>query len=82
MKRKRLTITLRGDYLTQLDTLVDGNKIRNRSHAIEYLLGRTLGVGRTKALVLAGGKGVQLRPFTYEMPKVMLPGQVTALLIA
>ena len=59
--------------MSQLDSLVDGEKIRNRSHAIEYLLGRTLSVGSTKALILAGGQGVKLRPFTYEMPKVMLP---------
>jgi NDP-sugar pyrophosphorylase family protein len=71
--RQRLTITLRSDVLKQLDAIIDGEKIRNRSHAIEYVLSQNLGPKIKRAVVLAGGHGVKMRPFTYEMPKTMIP---------
>jgi len=71
--RSRLTITLRKDLLPQLDHIVDGDRIRNRSHAIEYVLSQYLGPKIKHALILAGGQGVKMRPFTYEMPKTMIP---------
>ena len=73
MERDRLTITLRQDVLEQLDRRIDGYRLRNRSHAIEYFLSRELGGKLTRAVVLCGGRGVQLRPFTYELPKPMVP---------
>ncbi len=71
--RQRLTITLKKDLLPYIDAIIDGEKIRNRSHAIEYLLMQTLKPGVKTAIVLAGGKGLKMRPFTYEMPKTMIP---------
>lgn len=73
MERDRLTITLRRDVLEQLDRTIDGYKLRNRSHAIEYYLSRELGGRLTTAVILCGGQGVHLRPFTYELPKAMIP---------
>lgn len=71
--RSRLTITLRPDLLPQIDCIIDGQKIRNRSHAIEYIVSQYLGPKVCRALILAGGQGVKMRPFTYEMPKPMIP---------
>ncbi len=73
MDRTRLTITLKKDILRQVDATIDGAKIRNRSHAIEYLLTKSIGPKINQAVILAGGQGVKMRPFTYEMPKSMIP---------
>lgn len=75
MKKKgkvRLTITLNKELLPLIDKTIDGEKIRNRSHAIEYILGQNLGTSIKKAVILAGGEGIKMRPFTYEMPKTMI----------
>lgn len=73
MDRNRLTITLKKDILKQLDEYIDGARIRNRSHAIEYVLSKYFAPKIKKAVILAGGKGLKMRPFTYEMPKAMIP---------
>ncbi|MFH0853370.1 MAG: sugar phosphate nucleotidyltransferase [bacterium] len=75
MDRQRLTITLKQDILDRLDATIDGASIRNRSHAIEYYLGKALGSSIKTAVVLAGGQGMKMRPFTYETPKAMIPVQ-------
>ncbi|MDD4901346.1 MAG: sugar phosphate nucleotidyltransferase [Patescibacteria group bacterium] len=73
MDRQRLTITLKKDILEKLDEHIDGARIRNRSHAIEYLLSKHFAPKIKKAIILAGGQGLKMRPFTYEMPKAMIP---------
>jgi NDP-sugar pyrophosphorylase family protein len=81
MDRERLCITIKKDLLKKIDLLVvDGVEIRNRSHAIEYLLSKSLGSKIKKAYILAGGHGIKMRPFTYEMPKAMLPVKGRAIL--
>lgn len=73
MDRERLTITLKKGLIKQIDNSIDGVRIRNRSHAIEYYLTKGLGPKVHKAFILAGGQGIKMRPFTYEMPKCMIP---------
>lgn len=70
--RVRLTITLKKDLLDEVDQVIDGSRIRNRSHAIEFFLTRSLDPGVRKAFILAGGYGIKMRPFTYELPKPMI----------
>jgi len=74
MNKERVTVTLDHDVIRHLDSLIDGLKIRNRSHAVEFLLSKSLGSNKPKkAVIMAGGKGVRLRPITYEIPKPMVP---------
>lgn len=73
MDRERLTITLKRSILQTIDKLIDGTKIRNRSHAIEYLIAQSLNPKVSQAVILAGGRGLNMRPFTFEMPKGLFP---------
>lgn len=71
--RDRITITIRRDLLRALDATIDGERIRNRSHGLELVLSRALDTGPRQAVILASGQGVKLRPFTYEIPKPLIP---------
>jgi len=73
MDRERLTITLKKSILEKVDHIIDGSQIRNRSHAIETLISRSLNPTIDKAVILAGGRGINMRPFTFEMPKGLFP---------
>ena len=72
MNRERLTITLRSDLLKYIDGLIDGDKLRNRSHAIEYYLSKALGLRAVKVLILAGGKPVYFESEKRSVPKAMV----------
>jgi mannose-1-phosphate guanylyltransferase/phosphomannomutase len=72
MGRERLTITLDGELLKEIDATVDGVNIRNRSHAIERLLGMMLSQkAPDKALILAGGD-LARTPDGSRVPKAMV----------
>ncbi|HCM81789.1 MAG: hypothetical protein UV63_C0004G0027 [Microgenomates group bacterium GW2011_GWC1_43_11] len=53
--KTRLTITLSRDIVQKIDQLIDGQNIRNRSHAIEYLTHQSLVPAVRTAVVLTGG---------------------------
>ena len=72
MNRERLTITLRSDLLKVLDANIDGEKLRNRSHAIEFFLSHSLGAQNLKVLILAGGKPVYFESEKKTLPKAMV----------
>ena len=80
MRRSRITITLDSQILKKIDRLIDKKKIRNRSHSIEYILNQYTMSKVNKAVILAGGRGTQLRPYTYEIPKPLLPVKGTPIL--
>jgi NDP-sugar pyrophosphorylase family protein len=74
--KEKISITLEEELIKDIDKMVDGTKIKNRSHAIELLISRTFGHNRPKtAVFLLGGEGTRFRPITYEMPKALLPLQ-------
>ncbi len=71
--KQKISLTLSDDVLKEVDRMVDGSVIMNRSHAVEVLIKKALEQGTiTQALILAGGRGTKFRPFTYEIPKTMI----------
>ena len=54
--KSRLTITLSSEILKKVDRIIDGKNIRNRSHAIEHLIRKSIEPMVDTAVILAGGK--------------------------
>ncbi|HLN18736.1 MAG TPA: nucleotidyltransferase family protein [Patescibacteria group bacterium] len=72
MKRERLTITLRSDIISKIDKKIDGQIIRNRSHAIENILTEKLKSNiLKKAILLGGGEGIEING--EMLSKLLLP---------
>lgn len=60
--RVRVTISLAKDIADQIDELVDGVRIRNRSHAVETLVTESLNFAQVRqAVIMAGGGQAQKR---------------------
>lgn len=65
MSKTRLTITLSDDILKKVDQLIDKKTIRNRSHAIEHLVTKSLEPSISTAVILAGrNTATTIRPLT------------------
>ena len=71
-KRSRITITLKEDLLKNIDSIVDGIEIKNRSHAIESLLSKNFKEQKIKkAVILAGGRGVMQKGKTGSVSRIL-----------
>jgi NDP-sugar pyrophosphorylase family protein len=80
--KERVTLTIEASVLKQVDGRVDGNKIRNRSHAVEMLIREALkGDIPETAVILAGGKEDQVkRALTHIDGKSVLQHNIELLL--
>ena len=74
--RNKISISLDKGLMKRIDAAVDGNTIRNRSQAIEYLIKRGLEKKDiTKALILSGGKLENLKVRGTFKPLVKIDGK-------
>ncbi len=72
MRRKRITITIRSDALKKLDTIIDGEQIRNRSNGIETIVLEKFAENLiSTAVILCADKGVEFK--SRIMSKLLFP---------
>jgi NDP-sugar pyrophosphorylase family protein len=78
---EELTVELNENILKRIDSMIDGGKMKNRSQVVEHLISGLINRENVKkAFILAGGEGSRMRPFTYEVPKPLIPVQGKPLL--
>jgi len=73
MQRSRITITINQQSLENIDRYIGEKHAQHRSQAIEQIVSEHFSSRVKKAVILAGGQGSKMRPFTYEIPKALLP---------
>jgi len=57
MERERITISIKKDVLKNVDKTIDGTNIRNRSHAIESLIIKSLdSINLNNVVIMLGGQ--------------------------
>jgi len=71
---KHITITLDENLIKNIDKMVDGIKIRSRSHIINILMEQSLRkmLGIKNVLILAGGNRKEMGELTKNTPRSML----------
>lgn len=73
MRKERIAISVDKEILHKVDTMVDGVRVRSRSHALDLLLRRSLNMQQiTKAFIPVGAQGTGLQPYTYSTSKHLL----------
>lgn len=70
--KEKIAITIDQNLLRRVDRMIDGEKIRNRSHAIESLVNQALRPKAKKALICAG-ENVAVKPQRDGFPATLLP---------
>lgn len=71
--KERVTLTIEREILGKVDGTVNGTDVKNRSHAVELLITKAFGDNKpSKAILLAGGKGIRMKSMTNMLPKPML----------
>ncbi len=72
--KEKVSITIDSKILRELDSVIDGIKIRNKSQAVEFLLRKFLSEERT-AVILAGGPEEKLKFNGTIKPLVNISGK-------
>ena len=71
---ERITITIKPELLKKIDKMIDKNSIRNRSHAVEYLMLKSIQkTDLNTAVIMAGGDAASLGPIKHEISKPLIP---------
>ena len=56
MSKSKISLTITKKIVEEVESLVDGIKIKNRSEAVEYLLKMSLSKKKTAVILLGGPK--------------------------
>jgi len=78
--KKKISITINEKTLKEIDSLVNGISIRNRSQSIEFLVEKSLGENKV-AIILAGGSGKKIKIDDEYKPTIKI-GNLTIIELA